>query len=143
MSDAPDGKGESWAALARALKETMTANVGIFRDEARLKTALADIRALQERFERARVMDRSRRFNTDVLGAIETENLLIFSEVIAVSALERTESRGAHSRTDYPKRDDQSWLKHTLAHKTPDGLALSYKGVTIDWEKYPPQERKY
>lgn len=143
MSDAPDGKGESWAALARALKETMTANVGIFRDEARLKTALADIRALQERFERARVMDRSRRFNTDVLGAIETENLLIFSEVIAVSALERTESRGAHSRTDYPKRDDQSWLKHTLAHKTPDGPALSYKGVTIDWEKYPPQERKY
>ncbi len=143
MSDAPDGKGESWAALARALKETMTANVGIFRDEARLKTALADIRALQERFEWARVMDRSRRFNTDVLGAIETENLLIFSEVIAVSALERTESRGAHSRTDYPKRDDQSWLKHTLAHKTPDGPALSYKGVTIDWEKYPPQERKY
>ena len=143
MSDAPDGKGESWAALARALKETMSVNAGIFRDEARLKTALADIRALQERFERARVMDRSRRFNTDVLGAIETENLLIFSEVIAVSALERTESRGAHSRTDYPRRDDENWLKHTLAHKTPDGPALSYKGVTIDWEKYPPQERKY
>ncbi len=143
MSDPPGGKSESWAAIARALKETMTANAGIFRDEERLKTALADIRALQERFERARVMDRSRRFNTDVLGAIETENLLIFSEVIAVSALERTESRGAHARTDYPRRDDENWLKHTLAHKTPDGPALSYKGVTIDWEKYPPQERKY
>jgi succinate dehydrogenase / fumarate reductase flavoprotein subunit len=143
MSDPPGGKGESWGAIARALKETMTANVGIFRDEARLKTALADIRTLQERFERARVMDRSKRFNTDVLGAIETENLLIFSEVIAVSALARTESRGAHARTDYPRRDDENWLKHTLAHKTPDGPALSYKGVTIDWEKYPPQERKY
>jgi len=143
MSDPPDGKGESWAAIARALKETMTANVGIFRDEERLKAALADIRALQERFDRVRVMDRSARFNTDVLGAIETGNLLTFSEVIAVSALARTESRGAHARTDFPKRDDENWLKHTVAHKTPDGPALSYRPVTIDWEKYPPQERKY
>ncbi len=143
MSDPPNGQGESWASIARALKETMTANVGIFRDEERLKAALADIRALQERFSRVRVMDRSARFNTDVLGAIETENLLTFSEVIAVSALARTESRGAHARTDFPQRDDEHWLKHTVAHKTPDGPALSYRPVTIDWEKYPPQERKY
>ncbi len=143
MDTSPGEKTESWAAVARELKETMTANVGIFRDESRLRQALEDIRALQRRFERARVMDTSKRFNTDVLGAIETENLLTFSEVIAASALARTESRGAHSRTDFPRRDDEHWLKHTMAHKAADGPALSYKEVTIDWEKYPPQERKY
>ncbi len=142
-SDASDGKDESWAQIARELKESMTLNVGIYREEEKLKVALAEIKQLQERFLRARVMDKSKRFNTDVLGAIETENLLTFSEVITASALARTESRGAHSRTDYVKRDDQDWIKHTVAHKTADGPALSYKDVNIDWEKHPPQERKY
>jgi succinate dehydrogenase / fumarate reductase flavoprotein subunit len=88
-------------------------------------------------------MDRSKRFNTDVLGALETENLLIFSEVVVASALTRTESRGAHWRTDYPQRDDTHWLKHTLASPDPDGPVIGYKDVNINWEKYPPQERKY
>lgn len=136
---------ESVNGLAQALKTTMTANCGIFRDEERLKTALADIKQLQARFKNSRVMDKSSRFNTDLLYAIETENLLIFSELIVSGALARTESRGAHSRTDYPKRDDANWLKHTLAHPTQPGEPprLSFKPVTIDWEKYPPQERKY
>ena len=99
---------------------------------------------LQERFATARVMDKSSRFNTDVLSALETENLLNFSEVIVASALARTESRGAHSRTDHPKRDDKQWLKHTLAAKNgAEEPVLTYKDVNIDWEKYPPQERKY
>jgi succinate dehydrogenase / fumarate reductase flavoprotein subunit len=145
LMEAPaSGAGESWAAIARELKSTMTNNCGIFRDEEKLKIALRDVKQLQERFQNVRVKDTSARFNTDVLGAIETENLLAFSEVVVASALARTESRGAHSRTDYPKRDDDDWLKHTLAHRDADGRpALSYKGVTIDWEKYPPQERKY
>jgi succinate dehydrogenase/fumarate reductase flavoprotein subunit len=88
-------------------------------------------------------MDTSTRFNTDVLGALETEHLLTFSELIVAGALARTESRGAHFRTDFPKRDDEKWLKHTLAYQTSDGPKLSYKSVFIDWEKYPPQERKY
>ncbi len=121
----------------------MTLNCGIFRDDAKLRAALSTIKRLQEQFERARVMDKSKRFNTDVLGAIETENLLIFSEVIVASALTRTESRGAHWRTDYPKRDDDNWLKHTLAFPGADGPVIRYKDVNIDWEKYPPQERKY
>ena len=63
---------------------------------------------------------------------------------LAVSSLARTESRGAHSRTDFPKRDDQDWLLHTLAHKEEgQGPILSYKPVYIDWDRYPPQERKY
>jgi succinate dehydrogenase / fumarate reductase flavoprotein subunit len=144
MDGPPQGKGESWARIARELKSTMTENCGIFRDDARLRTALRDVKQLQERFERVQVMDRSRRFNTDVLGAIETGHLLTFSEVVVTCALDRTESRGAHYRTDYPKRDDQDWLKHSMARRDEDGSpVLSYKGVTIDWEKYPPQERKY
>lgn len=141
----PDGaKGESWAKVARELKRTMTVNCGIFREDEKLRTALADIQRLQERFRGVRVMDRSKRFNTDVLGALETENLLAFSEVVVASALNRTESRGAHSRTDYPKRDDEDWLKHTVAHPDEDDApVISYKDVSIDWEKYPPQERKY
>jgi succinate dehydrogenase / fumarate reductase flavoprotein subunit len=135
---------ESVERIAQELKATMTANCGIFRDRERLQIALNDVRRLQARFKRARVMDKSARFNTDVLAALEAEHLLAFSEVIAAGALARTESRGAHSRTDYSKRDDENWLKHTLAHKRDEGgPALSYKTVNIDWEKYPPQERKY
>jgi succinate dehydrogenase / fumarate reductase flavoprotein subunit len=143
MSEPDKSKGESWNAIGRELKESMTTNCGIFRDDAKLRAALNTIKQLQRRFTRARVMDRSKRFNTDVLGAIETENLLIFSEVVVVSALARTESRGAHWRTDYAKRDDANWLKHTMAHPGADGPVLSFKEVTINMEKYPPQERKY
>lgn len=139
-----NGHSENVAELGEALKWNMTNNVGIFRDDEKLGCALDEIRQLQDRFQNARVMDTSTRFNTDVLMGLETENLLCFSEVIAAGALARTESRGAHSRTDHPKRDDEDWLQHTLAHKNADGRPeLSYKGVNIDWEKYPPQERKY
>jgi len=138
-----NGGAESVSQIAQELKATMTKNCGVFRDEGRLTKALQDVRALQERFKKARIMDKSRRFNTDLLGAIETAHLLTFSEVIVASGLARTESRGAHFRTDYPKRDDENWLRHTVAHQDDDGPRLSYKSVTIDWDKYPPQERKY
>jgi succinate dehydrogenase / fumarate reductase flavoprotein subunit len=136
---------ESVEQIAQALKTTMTNNCGIFRDSERLQVAMRDVKQLQERFKQARVMDKSSRFNTDLLATLETEHLLTFSEVIVAGALTRTESRGAHSRTDFPRRDDENWLKHTLAHPTEPGQppTLSYKAVNINWEKYPPQERKY
>jgi succinate dehydrogenase/fumarate reductase flavoprotein subunit len=121
----------------------MTAQCGIFRSAKPMQDALDCVKTLQERFKHARVMDQSSRFNTDVLGALETDHLLAISEVIAASALARQESRGAHARTDFPARDDDQWLKHTLATSSGDGPVLSYKPVVIDWEKYPPQERKY
>jgi succinate dehydrogenase/fumarate reductase flavoprotein subunit len=130
--------------IAQDLKTTMTNNCGIFRDEVRLKQAMSEIKALQGRFKNARVMDKSSHFNTDVLATLEADHMLTFSEVIVAGALVRQESRGAHSRTDFPKRDDEKWLVHTVAHKDgADGPRLSYKPVTINWEKYPPQERKY
>jgi succinate dehydrogenase/fumarate reductase flavoprotein subunit len=105
---------------------------------------MQDIKALQGRFKNARTMDKGSRFNTDVLATLEADHMLTFSEVIVAGALARQESRGAHSRTDFPRRDDDQWLVHTVAHKNgPDGPRLSFKPVTIDYEKYPPQERKY
>lgn len=135
---------ESVEAIAQELKSNMTDNCGIYRDENKLRKAEQRVTELQDRFRNARTMDKSQRFNTDLLMTIETEHLLCFSEVIVAGALARTESRGAHARIDYPKRDDENWLKHTLAHKS-DGEEpmLSYKLVNIDWDRYPPQERKY
>ena len=144
MDDSVSGKQESLAEIRNEMKAMMTDNCGIFRDADRLQVALNNVKQLQERFQNARVMDKSKRFNTDVQSALETENLLTFSEVIIASALVRTESRGAHSRVDYPERDDENWLKHTIAHKNGGELpVISYKDVNINWEKYPPQERKY
>ncbi|MFN2197179.1 MAG: FAD-binding protein [Anaerolineales bacterium] len=134
---------ESIEEIAQELKTTMTNQAGIFRDRQGLESAREKIRELNERFKQARVMDHSHVFNTDVLSALESEHLLSFSELIVAGALEREESRGAHFRTDFPKRDDQDWLKHTMAYRTADGPELRYKPVNIDWEKYPPQERKY
>ena len=135
---------ESVERIAEELKTDMTNNCGIYRDGEKMGRAQVKIGELQQRFKAARVMDKSSRFNTDLLATIETDHLLTFSEVLVAGALARTESRGAHSRTDFPKRDDGQWLKHTLAHHVAgEGPALSYKTVYIDWERYPPQERKY
>jgi succinate dehydrogenase / fumarate reductase flavoprotein subunit len=134
---------ESVSRIAEELKVTMTQDCGIFRDEERLTNALRKVKELQERYKSAQIMDKSGRFNTDLLEAIETDHLLTFSEVIVASGMARAESRGAHYRTDYPGRDDENWLKHTIAHKEEDEPKLSYKSVNIDWDRFPPQERKY
>ena len=136
---------ESVAVLADALKTTMTEDCGVFRDGAGLARAEQATAELRRRFRRARVRDQSRVFNTDLLDALETNHLLDFSEVIVAGALARTESRGAHYRTDFPKRDDESWLKHTLAFRQGDDAPprLEHRPVRIDWGRYPPQERKY
>jgi len=126
------------------LQATMTNKCGVFRDGQRLQEAQQKIRELQQRLKTARVMDKSSRFNTDLLAALEAEHLLNFSAVIVACAINRTESRGAHSRLDFPKRDDEQWLKHTVAHLTESGEpALSYKPVNIDWDRFPPEQRKY
>jgi succinate dehydrogenase / fumarate reductase flavoprotein subunit len=141
-----DGPGsESVAALADALKTTMTEDCGVFRDGQGLERARRSADELRRRFRQVNVRDRSRVFNTDLTDALETEHLLTFSQVIIAGALARTESRGAHFRTDFAKRDDEAWLKHTLAFRQGDDEPprLEYRPVRIDWERYPPQERKY
>jgi succinate dehydrogenase / fumarate reductase flavoprotein subunit len=138
--------GERVAVLRTALQETMDRNAQVFRTEATLKQALSDIQALQQRYASVSVQDKGRRFNTDLLEAVELGFLLDLAEVIVVGALERKESRGGHFREDYPNRDDVNFMRHTMAYREvgEDGrtaVRLDYKPVTVT--RYQPMERKY
>jgi succinate dehydrogenase / fumarate reductase flavoprotein subunit len=132
---------ERVSTIREELRHVMNERVWIFRRGDQLQTALKEIRALKERFKRVKVEDKSNKFNTGLLNALQLDFMLDLAEVTIVSALPRTESRGAHSRTDYPKRDDQNWLKHTLAFWTKDGPRLEYSPVTIT--KWQPAARTY
>ncbi len=133
--------GEDPSTLRTEMQQTMDRYVGIFRNEADLAEGLKRIRALQKRFERVRVVDQSKVYNLNLTDAYEAGQMLKLAEVILVGAYARTESRGAHTRTDYPKRDDARWMRHTLAQKGPEGPTLSYSPVTIT--RYEPKERVY
>ncbi|MEM3614089.1 MAG: succinate dehydrogenase/fumarate reductase flavoprotein subunit [Nitrososphaerales archaeon] len=133
--------GERISEIRRQMMNIMDDKVWIFRDEHGLAEAVKAIRALKEKFRRAKVEDTSRVFNLGLVNALELDFMLDLAEVTAFSALNRRESRGAHSRIDYPKRNDTDWLKHTLAYHTPDGPKLEYMPVTIT--KWKPVERKY
>jgi succinate dehydrogenase / fumarate reductase flavoprotein subunit len=134
-------EGEKSAELKRALGEVMVEKVGIFREKAKLESAAKDVQLLKRRFANVSVEDSSRTFNTSLIEALESSFALDLAEVIVAGALARKESRGAHSRVDYPKRDDDKWLKHTLATFTPKGPKLSYKPVTIT--RFKPEARGY
>ncbi|HEX2094620.1 MAG TPA: FAD-binding protein, partial [Longimicrobiaceae bacterium] len=135
-------KGEPAAKLREEMQDVMQDHVGIYRDGPGMEKALAKVRELQQRYQGVVVMDKGRRFNTDLLEAWELGNLLDLAEVTALSALNRTESRGAHMRDDYEKRDDVNWLKHTLVTRDDAGnLDISYKPVTIT--RFEPKERVY
>ena len=133
---------ERTADIRTEMKHAMMQKCGVFREEKPLQELMGELQELRSRFERASVMDRGRRFNTDILETIEMDHMLELTLVVAAGALARQESRGGHSRRDYPQRNDQSWLKHTLAYRQEDGTpTLRYKPVEI--VKYEPQERKY
>jgi len=123
------------------MRKIMNDKVWIFRTGDELKEALKEIRQLKERFKNIRVEDKGGPFNMGLIEALQLDFTLELAEVTIVSALARTESRGAHYRLDYPKRDDQNWLKHTLAYYTREGPRLEYIPVTIT--KWQPTERKY
>lgn len=127
--------------LSNEMKSVMFRDVGIYRTEHEMQSALEKVRELQARFREVRVSDTSSIFNTELLNAWELGNMLEVAEVIALSALNRKESRGGHSREDYPNRDDVNWLKHTLAWKKDGRIELGYKPVVIT--KYQPKERVY
>jgi len=106
-----------------------------------MRLALEKVRELRERFKEVRVTDTGRIFNTELLNTWELGNMLEVAEVVTVCALNRTESRGGHSREDFPDRDDVNWLKHTLAWKKDGGIVIDYKPVVIT--KYQPKARVY
>ncbi len=134
--------GEPAAKLRDEMQETMMDNVGIFRTGPGMQETLDKVRELKQRYAQVRVGDRGRRFNTDLLEAWELGNLLDLAEVTTISALNRTESRGAHMREDYTDRDDVEWLKHTFIREASGGgYEIEYKPVTIT--RFEPKERVY
>jgi succinate dehydrogenase / fumarate reductase flavoprotein subunit len=127
--------------IRRELRQTMDRYVGVFRTGEELTKALENVMRLKERFARAPVKDKSVIFNTDLTCSLELENMLDLAEISVRGALTRTESRGAHARRDYKTRNDEEWLKHTLATATAKGPELSWAPVTIT--AWKPVERKY
>ena len=132
---------ERAADIRRKMQDTMMDYVGVFREEAGILQAVDTLKQLKERYKQVNLDDTGKKFNTDLLEAWELGCLLDVAEVTAVSALNRTESRGGHSREDYPKRDDDNWLKHTLAWRKDGEIEIGYKPVVIT--QYQPKERVY
>jgi succinate dehydrogenase / fumarate reductase flavoprotein subunit len=135
------GKGEKIHALRDSLQKMMMDDCSVFRRQEGLSRALAGIRDLQESYKGIAVRDPGTRFNSDLMEAFELESLLGLAEAILVSAQARQESRGAHYREDFPERDDQDWLKHTLIQKTEQGPRVFFKPVTIT--RFQPKARTY
>jgi fumarate reductase flavoprotein subunit len=137
-----EGGHERLATLRVAMQKTMETSAGIYRTGEALARGADELRTLQERLCTVSLDDRSRTFNTERIAALEFSFMLDVAEAIATSALRREESRGAHQRTDFPARDDERFLAHSLAHRDPDGSCrIEYKPVTIT--RWPPAERVY
>jgi len=137
-----ENDGDERVATIRAeLQEAMMQDAGVFRTGEGLRHLQQKLAELRSRYTRIRIDDHGKAFNMDLVEAIELGFLLDCAEAIAISALARQESRGAHYREDFPQRDDVNWLKHTLVTRTSGGLELSYKPVVIT--RFEPKERKY
>ena len=136
--------GEAVPDVAHAIRKSMTAHCGVFRNETLLTEGVAQVMALEGRVARSFIADKSRVFNTARVEALELDNLIETAKATVVSAAARTESRGAQARSDYPDRDDAHWLKHTLWYR--DGNRLDYKPVNLkplSVESFPPKARTY
>jgi len=140
---------ERLATLRKELQEEMDRNAQVFRTDESLRSVAKTIHSLRERYKNIGIHDRGKRFNTDLLEAIELGFLLDIAEVVVASALERKESRGGHMRDDYPDRNDEKYLVHTMAYLTGDPTSPNVEDhIAIDWKpvvitNYPPMERKY
>jgi succinate dehydrogenase/fumarate reductase flavoprotein subunit len=143
IADMMDGESTiNVANIRSAMGEIMSEKVGVYRNAKDLQQAVDDIAELKEKFATLRVGDKNKAFNTELVAALELKNMLDLAEVVAVGALERKESRGAHTREDHPERDDENWLAHTMATLGEDGRPkLDFDPVTIT--EFEPQARTY
>jgi succinate dehydrogenase / fumarate reductase flavoprotein subunit len=132
---------EKHADLRAEMRECMFLNVGIFREKEAMEKGLAKIKELKERCKNITVQNKGKEYNLDLTRAMEFVGMLDIAEAIVVGAIKREESRGAHSRLDFKVRNDDKFLKHTLAEYTPDGPKITYTPVNVT--KYKPEERRY
>jgi succinate dehydrogenase/fumarate reductase flavoprotein subunit len=119
----------------------MERGCGVFREQSEMDQTVRVIVDLKKRYVDLGLSDKSRVFNTELIGALELGSMLDVAEAVALGAAARKESRGAHTRTDFPKRDDAAYLKHTLCRFAPEGPRLEYAPVRIT--RWQPEERKY
>src|SRR5690349_12753086 len=134
--------GERVADIRKALQDTMDLNAQVYRTEQSLKQAEADIDVLRGRYANVAISDKGKRFNSDLLEAIELGFLIDLAQVLVIGARARNESRGGHFREDFPHRDDTNFMRHTMAYRNDDGsITLDYKPVVQT--RYQPMERKY
>ena len=136
-------KGPRPAAVRRELAETMHNGVAVFRDQKGMEAAAARVREIRSEYEKVSIDDKGKVFNTDLVFALELGYVIDTAEAICVSALTRKESRGAHYRTDMPRRDDANWLKHILVRAGDDGEAPKVDFSPVSITRWQPVERKY
>ncbi len=133
---------EGLGPIREELQRTMTYKVGVYRSGEDMAEANKKLKDLQTRFKTVRVDDKRRNFNTNLIEALELSHMLEYAELIIAGGVAREESRGAHARVDFPKRDDEEWMKHTMAFRTDDGgYELKYRPVRVT--RFEPEERKY
>ena len=133
--------GDRVASVRLAMGQSMNNNLAVFRNQAGMEETLRDLTDLSERYSKVSVDNKGRIFNTDLVFALELGFMLDCAETVTVSALDRKDSRGAQSRTDFPDRDDENWMKHVVVTKGEVGPDISYLPVSIT--KWTPEERKY
>ena len=146
LDNARNGTGtEKVAAIRKDLQDTMDLNVQVFRTAETLQTALDDIAALEARYANISIQDKGKRFNLDLLEAVELGFLLQLAKVMTVAALHRTESRGGHFREDFPERDDANFMKHSMVYLDPSSPTAGIRQETkpVIFTRYEPMERKY
>ena len=139
---------ERIAAIRKDLQDIMDANVQVFRTDETLRGALDEIAKLRERYNNVGIQDRGKRYNLDLLEAVELGFLLELAEVISVAAIHRKESRGGHFREDFPDRDDEKFMHHTMTYLDPEAETDGIKGMRLETKpvivtRYQPMERKY
>lgn len=127
--------------LRQQLQDCMSEYCGVFRTQEIMQEGLEKLQRLKQQYSEIYLDDKDNCWNTELIEALELENLMIVGEIILFSAINRQESRGSHAREDYPHRDDPNFLKHTLAYYSPAGIDINYMPVVIN--RFQPQERKY
>ena len=136
-----DGGSEPFARIRLEIGQTLNEHMAVFRTQDGMEAALAKLRELNDRYSRVRIDDRGKTFNTNLIFTLELGFMLECAEAIALSALERKESRGAHYRVDMPERDDRNWLKHVLLTRSLEGPTVDYLPVVIT--QWAPEVRAY
>jgi succinate dehydrogenase / fumarate reductase flavoprotein subunit len=128
--------------LRQQLQDCLTQYCGVFRSEVSLQEGLTQLATLKQQFHQVQLDDQETVWNTEIIEALELRSLFIVGELILTSALHRRESRGAHCREDYPNRDDEQFLHHTLAAIAPD-QSVQLEALPVNLSMFEPQERKY